>query len=344
MRMAEADLLALSPALSLASVADAERLFAARRVDVVPVTEPLVLISQVQRSGGTLLNTLLDGHPELHVHPYELHIGHPDKYTWPALDVDEDTEKWLDTLREHHTRVLFDHGYRKESFAADSLPFLVVPSFLERLFRVLINDRRPQSERAILDAFATAYFNAWIDGQGLRDTPKRWWVGFAPRLAWGDNRQGFWRAYPDGRLVTSLRDPRGWLGSVMHSATRIGVAARTDPETAFALYRHAVAELCAAKVERPDQTFVVCFEQLVGDPTSVMRRLAAWLGIADAASLIRPTMNGIPVPANSSFADSDSTVQAIAAERWRHAVRPELLARIERELAPLHRDALTLAD
>ena len=183
--MTEADVFALSPALSLASVADAERLFAARRADVVPVTQPLVLISQVQRAGGTLLNTLLDGHPELHVHPYELHIGHPDKHTWPPLNIDAGPETWLAALREDSTRRLFDHGYRKGSAAREPLPFLVVPSFLERLFRVLVDERRPQSERAILDAYATAYFNAWIDAQGLRDTPKRWWVGFAPRLAWG---------------------------------------------------------------------------------------------------------------------------------------------------------------
>ena len=46
-----------------------------------PVTSPLVLISQVQRSGGTLLSQLFDGHPELHAHPHELKIGYPTKYT-----------------------------------------------------------------------------------------------------------------------------------------------------------------------------------------------------------------------------------------------------------------------
>jgi Sulfotransferase family len=334
----------ISLALSLASLDDAERLFSARRGDLVPVSQPLVLISQVQRSGGTLLNTLLDGHPELHVHPYELHIGHPHKHSWPPLDLDAGPETWLDTLREDHLRQLFDHGYRKGANASEPLPFLLVPSFLERLFRVLVNERRPRTEREILDAYATAYFNAWIDGQGLREEPKRWWAGFAPRLAWGESRAGFWGAYPDGRLVTSLRDPRGWFGSVMHSPMRIGVAARADPDAAFALYHQTVAELSAAKAERPDQTFVVAFEQLVADPAAVMGRLAAWLGIAVTDGLTRPTMNRRPVPANSSFADAAPTVQAVAAERWRGVLEPGLLERIERELAPLHSEALALAD
>jgi len=39
---------------------------------VSPVTSPLVLISQIQRSGGSLLSQLFDGHPEVHAHPHEL--------------------------------------------------------------------------------------------------------------------------------------------------------------------------------------------------------------------------------------------------------------------------------
>ena len=95
------------PALSLASWADAERVFRSRREDIVPVSEPMALVSQVQRSGGTLVNSLLDGHPELHVHPYELHIGHPTKADWPALDLDADSEVWLELLSEPVLAKLF---------------------------------------------------------------------------------------------------------------------------------------------------------------------------------------------------------------------------------------------
>ena len=80
---------AAEPDLSLASWRDADRLFRAAREAIVPVESPLVLISQTQRSGGTLMTTLLDGHPELHVHPYELHIGHPTKGDWPTFGLDD---------------------------------------------------------------------------------------------------------------------------------------------------------------------------------------------------------------------------------------------------------------
>ncbi len=35
----------------------------------VPVNQPVALISQAPRSGGTLLRNLFDGHPQCHVHP-----------------------------------------------------------------------------------------------------------------------------------------------------------------------------------------------------------------------------------------------------------------------------------
>ena len=65
---------------------------------VVPVREPMVLVSQIQRSGGTLLSRLFDGHPACHAHPYELKIGH--KARWPKLELDA-PESWFAALYEH---------------------------------------------------------------------------------------------------------------------------------------------------------------------------------------------------------------------------------------------------
>ena len=67
---------------------------------ISPVTSPIALISQVQRSGGSLLSQLFDGHPELHAHPHELKIGYPKKYMWPKIDLNEHPQRWLEMLFE----------------------------------------------------------------------------------------------------------------------------------------------------------------------------------------------------------------------------------------------------
>src|SRR5688572_13947037 len=55
---------------------------------LVRVDQPLCLVSQVQRSGGSLLSQLFDGHPALHAHPSELRIGYPRAKTdWPSAEL-----------------------------------------------------------------------------------------------------------------------------------------------------------------------------------------------------------------------------------------------------------------
>jgi hypothetical protein len=57
-----------------------EDLFRSGLKSATPITVPLALISQIQRSGGSLLSQLFDGHPEIYAHPDELKIGYPEKY------------------------------------------------------------------------------------------------------------------------------------------------------------------------------------------------------------------------------------------------------------------------
>ena len=41
------------------------------------MTLPLLMVSQIQRSGGSLMAQLFDGHPQLYAHPFEIQIGYP---------------------------------------------------------------------------------------------------------------------------------------------------------------------------------------------------------------------------------------------------------------------------
>lgn len=337
--------LRIEPALSLAGWSDAERLFRSRREAIVPVTQPLALISQVQRSGGTLVNSLLDGHPELHVHPYELHIGHPTKADWPqGLDLDGDPDSWLDLLAEPVLAKLFASGYRKKpdmNEIADfpTLPFTVVPTFIEHLFRVLCADQRPRSQREVIDRYMTAFFNAWIDNQGLRDEPKRWVAAFAPRTAWGESRQRFFADYPDGRTIALLRDPRAWYASASQFSGRYG-----EFDDAIALWQHAATEVAAAKRERPDLTLVIAYEALVTDSERVMRGLAEWLGISWSESLLVPTFNRLPTRPNSSYDLAATGIRRESLERWRTELEPAVVKMIEDRTLDLHAEALALAD
>ena len=70
-----------------------------------------------------------------------------------------------------------------------------------------------RTPRTILNAYLTSLFNAWVNNHALDDAQKRWVVAFAPRLSWGDGLEGFFSAYPDGALISVLRDPYSWFNS-----------------------------------------------------------------------------------------------------------------------------------
>ena len=50
------------------------------------INQPLILITQIQRSGGTLLNSLFDGSNQVFSYPHELMIFNPKKLS-PILPV-----------------------------------------------------------------------------------------------------------------------------------------------------------------------------------------------------------------------------------------------------------------
>jgi hypothetical protein len=101
------------------------------------VAAPLALISQIQRSGGTLLSQLFDGHSELHAHPHELKIGYPTKYTWPKLDLKDAPNRWLETLFEYSVLSHFKKGYKKEKKRDDAFLFFSYPQCRRRYFWII---------------------------------------------------------------------------------------------------------------------------------------------------------------------------------------------------------------
>lgn len=273
---------------------DYENLSRARLAHVVPVDQPLVLVSQVQRSGSTLLGQLFDGHPEAHAHPYELRIGpRGHTYDWPVLDLAA-PEEWFDALYEQKAGLHLEEGYRTSSTSSERFPFVFLPRLQKRIFDG--RARKATTEREVLDAYFTAYFNAWLDNHNLYTGPKRIVFGTTPRLVLDPaNVERYFAAYPDGTLVSAVRHPAGWLRS---AAKKYGYEGDAE---ALALWRGSAEATLAARERYGDRVVVVTFERLVEETEASMRRIAERVGISWHDSLAVPTFNGRPIRANSSF-------------------------------------------
>jgi len=262
---------------------------------VVEVREPLVMISQIQRSGGTLLSQLFDAHPECHAHPWELEIGYPNSRRWPPIDLDA-PERWFEVLFEGKAVKHFLEGYCKApgDAWADVFPFCFLPRLQKAIFDQCAAARPVARERDVLDCYFTSYFNAWIDNHNLYTGPKRVVTGFVSRMNMKlENVERYFAAYPDGTMISSVREPAGWYSS---ASRKYGF---DDVETGFERWRVSAAATLAAHERWGDRVVVVTFERLVRETEETMRRIADRIGISMHPSLLTPTFNGRPIRANS---------------------------------------------
>jgi hypothetical protein len=315
-----------------------------RRDRVVPVDQPLALISQAQRSGGTLLARLFDGHPQCHVHPHELHIGDRRPHVWPELPLDGDPESWFSTLREEKLGYLNERGRRevplkKQASAADEryVPFSLPPALQRRLFLDEVERRSPiESEREILNCYMTSLFNAWLDNRNLYGSDKRWVVAFSPRRAWGEGLERLFGIYPDGRLISILRDPLGWYASAQRRSQA------TQPEELLEVWKRSVAQMLDASRRYPERVFIVRFEELVLETEAAMRRLASFLGIYYHPQLAVPTFNRYLTGPNSSFEIRSTGIVAEPVERGANSLSAERRALVGRRCGEQYREALAV--
>jgi hypothetical protein len=298
---------------------------------VVPVREPLVLVSQIQRSGGTLLSQLFDGHPECHAHPHELKIGYPRKSNWPPLDLAR-PESWFELLFEKRSLVHFLKGYRKrpkQLTEYDVFPFLFLPRLQKAIFDACVAEWRPVGERGVLDCYFTSYFNAWLDNQNLYSGVKRVVTGFVPRLAMEPgNVERFFAAYPEGLLVSIVRDPRAWY----LSASRHFPRHYADVEVALGLWRRSTEAAMEARGRFGERVVLLTYERLVLETEAAMREVAERVGISMLPVLLEPTFNGRPIRANSSEVVGRFGVLPDRVGAYRDSLAAETVERIE-ELA-----------
>lgn len=260
------------------------------RENTVPITAPVALISQIERSGGSLLSQLFDGHPSVAAYPHELRFGLrlANHDVWPES---------LTNFREAadlKMQRLLKHGFRK---GRHGLPheFFMSP----RIQKLIFDDCSKKTPRQSFDAFFTAFFNAWLDYRNdLRGI--RFITAFAPRIALNpDNVSRFFKSYPDGFLIQIARDFESWSRSADPFYAGLG-RPLSSVEIKERWSRNA-ASIERNKRDYGDRVLTVSFADLRGNPSVTMARLCNHLGLEDHPALREPTFNGQLTWANSSF-------------------------------------------
>jgi hypothetical protein len=304
----------------------------ARLRSLVEVDQPLVLITQAPRSGGTLLVRLFDGHPACHAFPHEMATFAP-----AGHKLLQGAEQAWEVLEDRKLRRILAEGHMqsKQKLNQDRslYPLLIAPVVHRELFLERYAALEDPSPRQVLDAFMTAYFNAWLDNRNLYGPgAKRWVVGFAPHVVSRENkRRHFDEHYPDGRVISIVRDPWSWYASARRWSPRW-----RERDAAIAEWTAAAAAARDWRAEDPERVRVVAFERLLRAPQETTAELAAFLGIEPTPGLLEPTINGLPAAANSSFAGTGPGISTGPLDRARDELAPEDVAAIDETAGPLY--------
>lgn len=304
----------------------------------VPVTQPMLLCSQIQRSGGTLFARLFDGHPACFVHPFELKWGKPKKWHWPRVNGSvASASELLAQLDEEWPAKFAADGYRKYSPSMRQAeppyyPFLFDVELHEAIFAETLSRHETHSQRDLLNAYLTALFNAWLDYQNLYRLPKKWVTGFVPKLVMApESVDGFFADYPDGLLVTIVRDPGSWLASI------VGHSPATRDQSILGSWVASAQASVRAHRDRPDGVIVLVFEDLVHRTEAVMRMLCARMDLEFDDVLLQPTYNSMPVLSDSSHVPAMG-VDSQVTSRYRDVLTPEQLDVVARTATPCYVD------
>jgi hypothetical protein len=261
---------------------------------------PLILISQLPRSGGSLLSQLLDGHPQLLAYPWEMKIGYSLKIKWPNLDLRQPPDRLFAALFHPELVYMAKKGYRKGGKAKSSQKRLKFDySAVEHYQDFVRLLPRGATQRAVLDTRFSTFFQAWQP-----ETAHAAYISaFVPKMATQESSiANFFEDYPDGRLISILRDPADWFVS-RRAHTQDGQVRYDDVDKEMGFWNRMAENALHLHRTYGDQFLLLSFKELVTDRERTMRRVCDWCSIDFNPCLLQQTFGGSPISPNTNFDD-----------------------------------------
>jgi Sulfotransferase family len=251
-----------------------------------------VFVCGHHRSGTTLMQRLLDGHPDLVVLPSEgsyftsFHYVARPSPTPAALD--RFIAAWISRLVDPNFAPHFKIGRAGPHHNPGV-------QFAERVLAwcAALQDVSPKVTpfEAMLALVA-----AFRDVIAPRATPLRW----VEKTPLNELIIDQLAAFPEARFIHMVREPSATLESLLASYRNGGVKGASAANFADSIGRSLRRARTNAQ-RLGNRYLVVRYEDLVAHTESEMSRVRAHLGISAHASLVTPTDCGKPVRSNSSF-------------------------------------------
>jgi hypothetical protein len=269
-----------------------------------------VFVAGHPKSGTTLVQNLLDGHPQLFDLPGDSNhfAGFLPRFRdRPRLSlVEAAQEKWIRQLISPTGLPPFWTLGRPSEERADPYERLTVWLFH-------LAERRPDLD--LLGVIAAAACAVRTE-QGVVSARPRYWVEKTPGNELHVDE--ILALYPAARFVHVVRDPRSVAAALEHIQHAAGyvpsvVATSTNLRRSFRAADANLRRLGAGRY------LVVRYEDLIAEPATVMASVAEFLEIELSDSLLTPTSGGTEATSNSAWPDLrvQGRIGDRREERWR---------------------------
>lgn len=265
------------------------------------IDSDLILIGQVQRSGGSLLSQLFDNHKEIYSFPNELIITQP-KNNWKKKMHFSTT-----LLNTRLSKSSSNNNYTKpgKNQPKNNIKnlFLFNPFIEKKIFNKLEKKNKNNNLRTKFNNYFTAFFNAFLNYKNKKNK-KKFILAFLPGFFnFKNNVNLFFKIYPNGYLVNIIRDPQTWLGSAkMHSFRYM------DSKASLSYWEKNFKNAIELKKKYKDRIIIIKFEDLVKHNEKTIKKLCSLIKISFDLNLLKPTFNGSPILSNSSFKSVQNTI------------------------------------
>lgn len=239
---------------------------------------PLLISSQLQRSGGSLISQLFDNHPEILAHPWEIMVY--------KEGTDRIHDKILKTEKEF-TRLMRD-GYRKGKFAKKKHRF----HFLTLEFTQLLLKRK--DSKSFFDSYFDNFFKYWTNFKNDNEG-KKIITGFSPFFCKGNLVKQL-NSHKRLNIIHIYRDPYSWWYSAKNYKNIY-----KDINSIKNFWMKSQKEVLEAKFKFKDKVLIIRFNDLIKKRHKLMKYLCKKFSINYDKQLMFPTFNGEMIENDSSF-------------------------------------------
>lgn len=307
---------------------------------------PLLLITQLHRSGGTLFSQLLDGHSQIQAHPHELFIGKPEKWDWPDLsNILSDPEAIFESLHEEKIAAIGQAGLflksgSNQAAAGQEVPFNYSLDRHRESFLAVYGQAFVPSQRLAIQLYLQTFFDAWPEY-----TPsghERYVSCFLPHiLMFEKSMQRLLRDFPDLLLVNIIRSPDTWLASLVNHI-RLDLNDEADVRKNLERWRLSVKTIIRFQENPTLNSFVTSYEAIVSQPREEMLRFCRLAGLDFEPAMMLPTVGGFPVLPNSSYKRTSSGINTDSL-RLKKPLPDSVETLVRERYLPIYRKALKRA-